>query len=121
MSSGGAVDREALSAALDRWDADFDTVAAFDCEALTTREHLALLERFEKMRRRIPALEHPVINAVARQATPEELGGKVSHAIAEATLITRAEASRRIKEAAPAMVSGPLASSTLTRSTSRRS
>jgi hypothetical protein len=67
---------------------------------LTTPEHLALLERFEKMRRRIPALEHPVINAVARQATTEELGGKLSHAVAEATLITRAEASRRIKEAA---------------------
>ncbi|OBI65826.1 HNH endonuclease signature motif containing protein [Mycobacterium sp. E796] len=100
MSSDGVVDREALSAALDRWDADFDALAAFDCEALTTREHLALLERFEKMRRRIPSLEHPIINSVARQATAEELGGKLSHAIAEATLITRAEASRRISEAA---------------------
>ncbi|OBI45549.1 HNH endonuclease signature motif containing protein [Mycobacterium sp. E796] len=99
MSSGSG-DREALSAALDRWDADFETVAAFDCEALTTREHLALLERFERMRRRIPSLEHPIINSVARQATAEELGGKLSHAIAEATLITRAEASRRISEAA---------------------
>ncbi|WP_156765016.1 DUF222 domain-containing protein, partial [Mycobacterium sp. 1081908.1] len=98
--AGGGVDREALSAALDEMDAAFAKVAEFDCESLTTREHLALLERFERWRRRIPAFEHPVINAVARQATPEELGGKLSHAIAEATLITRAEASRRIKEAA---------------------
>ncbi|MCV7392979.1 DUF222 domain-containing protein, partial [Mycobacterium paraseoulense] len=30
---------------------------------------------------------------------PEELGGTVSHAIAEATLISRAEASRRVREA----------------------
>jgi hypothetical protein len=51
-------------------------------------------------RRRIPAVEHSLINNVARQATPEELGGKLSHAIAERTLISRAEAARRIREAA---------------------
>ena len=89
-----------MSAALDGLDAAFDRVAGFDCQALTTPEQLALLERFERLRRRIPAVEHPLINAVARQATPEELGGKLSHAIAEATLISRAEAARRIKEAA---------------------
>src|ERR1700757_4567107 len=98
--AGGGVDREALSAALDGLDAAFDRVLEFDCQALTTPEQLALLERFERLRRRIPAGEHPLINAVARQATPEELGGKLSHAIAEATLISRPEAARRIKEAA---------------------
>ncbi|OBK52564.1 HNH endonuclease signature motif containing protein [Mycobacterium sp. 1081908.1] len=99
MADGG-IDREGRAAALDAVDAAFDRLGEFDCEALPTPEHLALLERFERWRRRIPAFEHPVINAVARQATAEELGGKLSHAIAEATLITRAEASRRIKEAA---------------------
>jgi len=98
--AGGGVDREALSAALDGMDAAFDQVLEFACQTLTTPEQLALLERFERLRRRIPAGEHPLINAVARQATPEELGGKLSHAIAEATLISRAEAARRIKEAA---------------------
>jgi Domain of unknown function (DUF222) len=97
--AGGGVDREALSAALDGLDASFERVAEFDCQALTTPEQLALLRRFERLRRRIPAVEHPLINAVARQATPEELGGKLSHAIAEATLISRAEATRRINEA----------------------
>src|SRR5262245_26386521 len=98
--AGGGVDREALSAALDALDAAFEKVAEFDCETLTTREQLAVLERMERHRRRIPAVERPVINSVARPATPEELGGKLEHAIAEATLITRAEAARRIKEAA---------------------
>ena len=37
---------------------------------------------------------------MGRQATAEELGGKLSHAVAEWALISRAEASRRIKEAA---------------------
>jgi hypothetical protein len=100
MAGGSGVDREALSAALDGIDAAFDRVLEFDCQASTTGEQLGLLERFERLRRRLPAVEHPLINAVARQATPEELGGKLSHAIAEATLISRAEAARRIKEAA---------------------
>ncbi len=89
-----------MTAAFDALDAAVDTVVALNFDALSTPERLALLERCERVRRRIPALEHPLINSVARQATPEELGGKLSHAIAEWTLISRAEASRRIKEAA---------------------
>ena len=89
-----------MTAAFDALDAAFDEVAGFDFDALATPEQLALLERCERLRRRIPAVEHPLINSVARQATPEELGGKLSHAIAEWTLISRAEASRRIREAA---------------------
>src|SRR6516225_9490569 len=98
--AGGVVDREAITATFDALDAAFDKAAALDCEALTTRELLGLLQCCEKVRRRIPAIEHPMINTLGRQATAEELGGKLSHAIAEATLISRAEASRRIKEAA---------------------
>jgi hypothetical protein len=100
MSSSGVVDREAITATFDALDAAFDKAATLDCDTLATRELLGLLERTERLRRRIPAIEHPMINALGRQATPEELGGKLSHAIAEATLISRAEASRRINEAA---------------------
>ncbi|TVS87244.1 HNH endonuclease signature motif containing protein [Mycobacterium helveticum] len=94
------VDREELTAAFDALDADVDRLLGFDCDALTTREQLALLERVEKVRRRLPALEHPLINNLARQATPEELGGKLSHAIAGWTLVSRREAARRVREAA---------------------
>jgi hypothetical protein len=100
MGSGGVVDREAMTAAFDAADAALHAVAALDCDALTTPEWLAWLERCERLRRRLPALEHRPISHLARQATPEELGGKLSHAIAERTLISRAEASRRIQEAA---------------------
>ena len=99
MGATKVVDREALSAALDALDAAFDEAAEFDCETLTAREQLALLERFERLRR-LPAIEHRLINSIARQATAEELGGKLSHAIAEWTLTSRAEASRRVREAA---------------------
>lgn len=97
--AGGMVDREAITAAFDALDEALDKVVALDCEALSTPEWLDLLARCEKWRRRIPAIEHPMINALARQATAQELGGKLSHAIAESTLISRAEAARRINEA----------------------
>ena len=92
------VDWEAVTAAFDTLEAAFNAVAALDCDALTTPEWLEWLERCERLRRRLPALEHGPINHLARQATPEKLGGKLSHAIAEWTLISRPEASRRIKE-----------------------
>ena len=94
-----SVDREALAAAFDAIDAAVDDLVGYDCEALATREQLAVLERCEKVRRRLPAIEHPVINSLARQAPSQELGGTLTHAVTEATLTSRAEATRRIKEA----------------------
>ncbi|MDO2355979.1 DUF222 domain-containing protein, partial [Mycobacterium avium] len=83
-------DREAVSAAFDVIDAALDDLLDCDYAVLATREKLALLNRCEKLRRRLPAVEHPLINALARDASPAELGGRLSHAIAEATLISRA-------------------------------
>jgi hypothetical protein len=100
MSSAAILDREAITADFDALDAALDSVLARKVDALTPRELLALLERCERVRRRLPAVEHPMINQLAHDATPEELGGKLSHALAEWTLISRAEAGRRIREAA---------------------
>src|SRR5271166_5480704 len=75
-----------------------EIVAAFD--ALTTPERLALLQCSETFRRQLPALEHPLINQVGQQADATELGGKLPSALANRLRITRAEASRRISEAA---------------------
>jgi Domain of unknown function (DUF222) len=100
MSSGGVVDREAIAAAFDALDAAVDGVLDLSFDALSTPERFALLGRCERVRRRLPAIEHDMINQLARQATPEELGGRLSHALAERTLISRAAAARRIREAA---------------------
>lgn len=89
-----SADRDTLTADFDALEAVLDKLLVHDCDALATREQLALLARCERLRRNLQALEHPLINALASQATPEELGGKLSHAIAEATLISRAEAAR---------------------------
>jgi len=69
-------------------------------DVLTTPEHLALLERLEVETRRLPAAGHALVNQLGRQADETELGGKLAHALANRLRITRAEASRRIHEAA---------------------
>ena len=94
------MDRDAITAAFEVLDAAVDGVLGLDFEDLTTRERLALVERVERVRRRLPAAEHPLINQLARLATAEELGGTLSHAIAEWALIDAKEAGRRINEAA---------------------
>ncbi|MCK8646315.1 HNH endonuclease signature motif containing protein [Mycobacterium colombiense] len=95
----GSSDQQDVDAVFDALDAAWDRLCALKLDALSPRRQLAVLERCEKLRRRIPAVEHPLINSLARQSPAEELGGTVVHAITEATLISRAEASRRIKEA----------------------
>src|ERR1700730_9629315 len=65
-----------------------------------TPERLRVLARWEQMRRWQPAVEHALINQLAEQADATELGGTLPSALADRLRISRAEASRRIHEAA---------------------
>ncbi len=69
-------------------------------EALTNPERLVLLEILECQTRRLQTPSFQLINQVGEQADSAELGGKLSWALADRLHITRAEASRRIAEAA---------------------
>ncbi|EID12216.1 hypothetical protein MXEN_14171 [Mycobacterium xenopi RIVM700367] len=91
--------REEIVEKFDALEAALDAVLELSCDALTTPERFAL-ERCERVRRRLPAVEHPLINEIGRQASAEELGGKFSHALAEWVLVSRTEAARRIRQAA---------------------
>lgn len=84
---------EALDTALDR-------ALQLSADVLTVPECLAFLEHCERLRRRLPAVEHPFINKVAEESDPAELGGKLSFALAERLHINRGEASWRIHQAA---------------------
>ncbi|WP_156751608.1 DUF222 domain-containing protein, partial [Mycobacterium sp. 1245111.1] len=68
-------------------------------DALTTPERLNVLESLEVFRRELPAAEHALINELAG-VEPSELGGKLAAVLANRLRITRAEASRRVHEAA---------------------
>jgi hypothetical protein len=98
--SSGVLDREGFTAKCDALDTALEDVIGMDSGMLCTQERLALLERYEMVRRRLGAGEHPLINQLQQEATPEELGGKLSHAVADWTLVSRAEAARRVREAA---------------------
>lgn len=69
-------------------------------DSLTNPERLNLLEVLEHETRRLQVPGHQLINQVAKQSEPAELGGKLSHALADRLHISRAEAARRIAVAA---------------------
>jgi Domain of unknown function (DUF222) len=92
--------REEIVGAFDALEADMHRALELSFDVLTTPERLAILERCERFRRCLPAVEHPLVNQIGAQADATELGGKLPAALANRLRITRSEASRRIHEAA---------------------
>src|SRR5271157_3748920 len=92
--------REEIVEVLDALDTDMDRACDLSFDALTTPECLQILERLEKLARRLPVPGHALINQLVQHATPHELGGKLSHALADRLRITRGDANRRVAEAA---------------------
>jgi Domain of unknown function (DUF222) len=76
------------STVFDALDADLDRVCELSFDALTTPERSRILERLERVARRLPVPGNELINQLAGQASPEELGGKLCHALAERLRIT---------------------------------
>jgi hypothetical protein len=94
-----ASSREEIADVFDALEAGYKRALDLTFDVLTTPERLRVLERCEQMRRWQPAVEHALINQLAEQADPTELGGKLPSALADRLRISRAEASRRIHEA----------------------
>ena len=66
--------REEIVEAFDALEADLDRALELSFDALTTPERLVMLARCEVLRRRLPALEHPLINQISGQADATEIG-----------------------------------------------
>ncbi len=84
---------------LDALEADYKRALDLSFDVLTTPERVAVLERFETFRRQQPAIEHALINELTH-IEPAALGGKLPAVLADRLRISRAEASRRVQEAA---------------------
>ncbi len=92
--------REEVVEVLDALEAGYKRALDLTFDVLTTPERLRVLERWEQLRRWQPAVEHALINQLAEHADPAELGGTLAAALADRLRISRAEASRRVHEAA---------------------
>ncbi|CDM75584.1 HNH endonuclease signature motif containing protein [Mycobacterium marinum] len=95
-----SMSREEVVAAFDALDAVMARLQDLCFDGLTTPERLALLQRCEVARRRLPSIEHPLINQLVEQAGEQELGGKLAAVLAGRLRVSRGEASRRLGEAA---------------------
>jgi hypothetical protein len=91
--------REEFVEILDALEAGYKRALDLTSDVLTTPERLSVLERWERFRRWQPAVEHALINELAHE-DPAVLGGKLQAVLADRLRISRAEASRRVHEAA---------------------
>src|SRR6201994_2870094 len=92
--------QEEIVEVLDALEAGMKRAVDLTFDVLTTPERLSMLQHCEEIRRVLCAVEHPLINQLAEQADPTELGGKLAPALANRLRISRAEASRRVHDAA---------------------
>ena len=91
--------REEIVARFDAFHHAVSGLLELSFDVLTVPELLAMLQRLEQDARRLPVPSQALINQLARQASETELGGRLSHALANRLLISRAEAGRRIRTA----------------------
>ena len=77
-----------------------DRLCELSFDVFTTPERLRALERLERVARRLRTPGHALINQLDAQASEEELGGTLRCALADRLRITKADAGRRIAEAA---------------------
>src|SRR3984893_6587556 len=96
----GSSSREEIIEVFDALRADLDRLCKLSFDVFTTPERLRALERLEYAARRLRAPQHALINQLDAQASEEELGGKLRSALADRLRITKADAGRRIDEAA---------------------
>jgi hypothetical protein len=96
----GSSGREEIQQDFDALRTAVSRIVGDSYDALTTPERLNLLERLERETRRLRGPGHELINQLAEQAGPDELGGPLPHTLADRLRITRGEARRRVAEAA---------------------
>jgi hypothetical protein len=96
----GASSREEIVEVFGVLRAGLKQLRGLSFDVLATPERMSALEGLESMARELRAAQHPLINQLDAQAGPAELGGTLRCALADRLRITKAEAGRRVDEAA---------------------
>lgn len=92
--------RAEIVEALDRLEAGVDLLCELSFDVLDGADGLPVLDRIERVTRKLRAPGHLLIGQLAASASPAQLGGTVALALANRLHITKAEADRRVAEAA---------------------
>jgi hypothetical protein len=81
--------------------AAYDELASLPLDALTHRELVDMLGELEILTRQLPAQSHRILARLIAEASPQELGGKtLPDVVAMRLRVSRAEAKRRVRDAA---------------------
>jgi Domain of unknown function (DUF222) len=96
----GSSTREEIVEVFNEFDGVLDRLCELSFDVFTTPERLRALQRLERAARRLRTPQHTLINQLDAQASDDELGGTLRAALADRLHITKAEAGRRIAEAA---------------------
>ncbi|CPW42311.1 Uncharacterised protein [Mycobacteroides abscessus subsp. bolletii] len=78
-----------------------DALSELDTSALTRHDRLTILRDVETLLRRIPTATHGIVNELVAGHVPGQFGGaSLGDVLADTLRITRADARRRIRDAA---------------------
>ncbi|ORA20838.1 HNH endonuclease signature motif containing protein, partial [Mycobacterium aquaticum] len=101
MLANTVVDREAVLAVFDEYEAVCDKLAALNFDALSLPELLELQSRRETQARRAPTVDHRLLAEAQTRVTAREIGAKSwADVLAIRLRISPTEAKRRVTEAA---------------------
>ncbi|ART71642.1 HNH endonuclease [Mycobacterium dioxanotrophicus] len=101
MLANTVVDRDAVLAVFDEYDAVCDKLAGLNFDALSLPELLELASRRETQARRAPTVDHRLLAEAQTRVTAREIGAKSwADALAIRLRISPTEAKRRVTEAA---------------------
>jgi hypothetical protein len=95
----GSVHTATVASVLDDLDAAFNAVADLRFDALTPAEQLGALDRLERIARRLPALEHPLLAGLRRTSAIELGAPRWPDVLSIRLRISRSEARRRLADA----------------------
>jgi hypothetical protein len=94
------MDREAVAAALEAWDAARAALAGLSFDGLTAQELVAVYERREYAHRQDAAIDHTVLAALKRTVTPQDFGGAtLKDTLAQRLHLDPADTVRRLRDA----------------------
>src|ERR1700758_5038772 len=99
MRSNMVDDREVISAALDRLDADTDEFGELSFDALSEPDCVEVMCRLMRIARKVPGLHCELVNQLSERAVPSDIGGPLPRVLADRLRIRPAAAGRLIKEA----------------------